>query len=130
MFSSLYGQPVPGLSFLTLSWMSTQPRRSYPTLVAQMVRTEAETVATQAKRHQKTPQRKKNAPQGKRGRPKGRKHKEKTHVPWSPERQRIQTMIHKQLQVIGGMIALTHMVLDGHFGNHNALHMVRGAACT
>ena len=42
------------------------------------------------------------------------------------ELQRIQIMIHKQLQVIGGMIALTHMVLDGHFGNHPAVHMVRG----
>jgi putative transposase len=125
-FSSLYGKPVPGLSFFTLSLISTQQRRSYPTMVEQMVRTEAEKVATQAKSHKKTQQRKKSAPKGKPGRPKGSKNKEKTHVTLSPELQRIQTMIHKQLQVIGGMIALTHMVLDGHFGNHPAVHMVRG----
>jgi len=125
-FSSLYGKPVPGLSFFTLSLISTQQRRSYPTMVEQMVRTEVEKGATHAKSHKKTQQRRKNAPKGKPGRPKGSKNKEKTHVTLSPELQRIQSMIHKQLQVIGGLITLTHMVLDGHFGNHPAVHMVRG----
>jgi hypothetical protein len=123
-FSSLYGKLVPGLSFFTLALMSTQQRRSYPTMVEHMVRTEAEKVATQAKSHKKTQQRKKHAPQGKPGRPKGSKNKEKTQVTLRPELQRIQTMIPQQLQVLSGMIAPTHMVLDGHFGNHPAVHDV------
>ena len=125
-FSSLYGKPVPGLAFFTLSLISTHQRRSYPTMVEQMVRTEAEKAATQATNHKKTQQRKKTAQKGKPGRPKGSKNREKTHVTLSPELQRIQTMIQQQLGVIGGLIPLTHMVLDGHFGNHPALHMVRG----
>jgi putative transposase len=125
-FSSLYGQPVPGLSVFPLSLISTQQRRSYPTMVEQMGRTEADKVATQATSHKKTQQRKKPAPQGTPGRPKGSKNKEKTHVPLRPELQRIPTMIHQQLQVLGGMMALPPMVLEGHFGNHPAVHLVRG----
>lgn len=125
-FSSLYGKPVLGLSFFTLSLISTQQRRSYPTMVEHIVRTEAEKVATQAKRHKKTQQRKKNVHKGKPGRPPGSKNREKTHVTLSPELQRIQTMIQHQLGVVDGLIPLTHMVLDGHFGTHPALHMVRG----
>jgi len=125
-FSSLYGKPVPGLSFFALSLISTQQRRSYPTMVEHMVRTEAEKVATQAKSHKKTQQRQKTAHQGKPGRPPGSKNREKTPVTLSPELQRIQTMIQQQLGVVGGLIPLTHMVLDGHFFNSPALHMVRG----
>ena len=41
-FSSLYGKPVPGLSFFVLSFISTGKRRSFPMMVEQMVRSEAE----------------------------------------------------------------------------------------
>ena len=34
-------------------------------------------------------------------------------------------MLGALLQVIAGVISLTHLVLDGHFGNHNALQMAR-----
>jgi hypothetical protein len=95
-------------------------------MVEQMVRTEAEKVATHATSHKKTQPRKTNAPTGKAGRPKGSKNKAKTHVTLRPELQRIQTMMHKQLQGIGGRITRTPRVLDGHFGNHPAVHMVRG----
>src|SRR5712691_1067987 len=122
------GKKTYGLDrfFSPLSLISPQQRRSYPTMVEQMVRTEAEKVATQATSPKKTQPRQQNAPQGKPGRPKGSKNKEQPPVTLSPELQRIQTMIHHQLQVIGGMIALTHMLLEGHFGNHPAVHMVRG----
>jgi len=125
-FSSLDGKPVPGLSFFPLSLMSTQQRRSYPTMVEPMVRTEAEKVATHATSHKKTQPRKTNAPQGQSGRPKGSKNKEKTPVTLRPELPRLQTMMPKQLQGSGGMIARTPMVLDGHVGNHPAVHMGRG----
>ena len=44
----------------------------------------------------------------------------------NPELQRIQAMIEKLLKLIGTVIPLHHLVLDGHFGNHPALHMARG----
>ena len=37
-FSSLYGKPVPGLAFFTLSLVSLQQRRSFPIRVEQVVR--------------------------------------------------------------------------------------------
>jgi putative transposase len=124
-FSSLYGKPVPGLSFFSLSLISLKERRSYPIRVEQMLRTEAEKAATQSKARKRISQPKYPAKKGKPGRPQGSKNREKTHIVLSPELQRIQTMMQQQLLVINGVIPLSHTVLDGHFGNHPALHMVR-----
>ena len=38
-FASLYGKPVPGLAFFTLSLVRVQQRRSFPLCVEQVVRT-------------------------------------------------------------------------------------------
>ena len=48
-FSSLYGKPVPGLAFFTLSLVSIQQRRSFPLRVEQVVRSDAEKAARKAK---------------------------------------------------------------------------------
>src|SRR6185503_6135224 len=48
-FASLYGKPVPGLAFFTLSLVSTQQRRSFPLCVEQVVRSDAEKAASKAK---------------------------------------------------------------------------------
>ena len=48
-FSSLYGKPVPGLAFFTLSLVSIQERRWFPVRVEQVVRSEAEKAASKAK---------------------------------------------------------------------------------
>ena len=53
------------------------------------------------------------------------KNKDKTAVTLNPELLRIQAMIEKFLTLIGTVIPLSHLVLDCHFGNHPALHMVR-----
>ncbi len=125
-FSSLYGKPVPGLAFFTLSLISTNKRHSYPMMVEQMVRSEAEKTAAQKKKaSQKAAKRKKKTKKGKPGRPKGSKNTNKTAVTLNPELLRIQTMIQKLLHIIGALIPLERMVLDGHFGNHPAWHMVR-----
>ena len=121
-FSSLYGKPVPGLSFFTLSLISTQKRHSYPMMVEQMVRSETEKATTQEKKRKG----KKKTKKGKPGRPKGSKNKNKTVVTLNPELLRIQAMIQRQLTLIGTLIPLSHIVLDGHFGTHPAWHMVRG----
>ena len=123
-FSSLYGKPVPGLSFFTLSLISVKERRSYPIRVEQMLRTEAEKAAARAKpKAQLALQRR--GQQSQPGRPQGSKNREKTHVVLNSELQRIQTMIQQQLAMINGTIPLCYIVLDGHFGNHPALYMVR-----
>jgi putative transposase len=41
-FASLYGTPVPGLAFFTLSLGSLQQRRAFPVRVEQVVRSDAE----------------------------------------------------------------------------------------
>ena len=122
-FASLYGKPVPGLAFFTLSLVSTQARRSFPLRVEQVVRSDAEKAARKAKAaakklHPSTTKRP-------RGRPKGSTNQPKAAPPLTPELGRIATMLDALLHLIAGVIPLSYLVLDGHFGNHNALQMAR-----
>ena len=82
-FASLYGKPVPGLAFFTLSLVSVQARRSFPMRVVQVVRSDAEKAASKAKAAAKQPQ----SPCATRrpGRPKGSKNTPKADVPLTPE---------------------------------------------
>src|SRR5512135_2149110 len=122
-FASLLSRVVPGLAFFTLALISTKVRRSSPVYLQQVVRSEAEKAASRAKAAAK------RAPQApeprKRGRPKGSKDKVTAEVVLSPELRRIQAMLEGQLKRMCGLICVTHLVLDGHFGNHPTLHMVR-----
>jgi putative transposase len=120
-FAGLYGKPVPGLAFFTLSLISTKQRRSFPIAVEQVVRTPQEKAAARAKGTAKTG----GAPKRRPGRPKGSTTKAKTTVELTPELGRIQTMVQHLIQRIGGLFPLTYLVLDGHFGNNNALQMAR-----
>ncbi|MBT0160996.1 transposase, partial [Candidatus Bathyarchaeota archaeon A05DMB-2] len=122
-FSSLQQKAVPGLSFFTLSLVSSKQRHSYPVGVEQMIRTEEEKASSKAKKEAKKA--KPAQPKRKPGRPKGSRNKNKADVTLSPELQRIQKMLKSFLNAIQGTIQLTHLVLDGHFGNHPAFHMVR-----
>jgi hypothetical protein len=122
-FSSLLKRAVPGLSFFALSLISVQQRHSHPVYVEQMVRTTEEKAASQVRKQAKKA--KPEGPKRKPGRPKGRRNKNKAEVVLNPELQRIQKMLEAFLNIIQGMIHLTYLVLDGHFGNHPALHMVR-----
>ena len=122
-FSSLYGKPVPGLAFFTLSLVSIQQRRSFPMRVEQVVRSDAEKAASKAKAEAKKPK----APNTKRrpGRPKGSPNHPKAAVTLSPELVRIQAMLTAFLQLIATVLSVTSLVLDGHFGNHHALRRVQ-----
>src|SRR5437879_10819481 len=81
-FASLYGKPVPGLAFFTLSLVRVQARRSFPIRVEQVVRSEAEKAASKAKAAAK----KSKAPCAKRrpGRPKGSTNTPKADVTFTP----------------------------------------------
>jgi putative transposase len=119
-FASLYGQAVPGLAFCTLSLISTQTRRSFPVRVEQVIRSDAEKAASKAKAAAK------QAPSSRAtrrpGRPQGTKNKNKAEVTLTPELVRIKSMIDALLHLITASLPLTYLVLDGHFGNRNALH--------
>jgi len=122
-FASLYGKPVPGLAFFTLSLVSTQQRRAFPLCVEQVVRSAAEKAASKAKADAK----KQNPAIAKRrpGRPKGSQSKPKADLTHTPEIGRITAMLDALLKLIAGVVPLTYLVLDGHFGNKHALAMAR-----
>jgi putative transposase len=91
-------------------------------MVEQQERSTEEKAAAKPKKKRKN---KKSATKRKPGRPKGSKNKDKTQVNLTAELQLIQNMVLKLLILINGVIPITYMVLDGHFGNNNALQMVR-----
>lgn len=122
-FASLYGKPIPGVAFCTLSLVSVQARRSFPMRVEQVVRSDAEKAASKAKAAAKKA--KSPGAKGRPGRPKGRKNTPKADVPLTPELGRISGWLDALLRLIAGVVSLPYVVLDGHFGHHNALHMVR-----
>jgi putative transposase len=122
-FASLYGKPVPGLAFFALSLVSIQQRRSFPIRVEQVVRSDGEKAARKAKAAAKQPK----VPCAKRrpGRPKGSKNTPKADVTFTPELVRITSWLDALLRLIAGVVSVTYVVLDGHFGNHNALAMAQ-----
>ena len=122
-FSGLYGKPVPGIAFFTLSLISTQERTSYPTMTEQRVRSEAEKASAKSKAKKRKKRNK--SKRGNAGRPKGSKNKDKTKVVLTEELEQIKTMVQKQLAIINGVISIKHLVLDGHFGNNNSLQMTK-----
>ena len=119
-FSSIFGKPVRGLAFFALSLIDVESERSLPIMVEQVIKTEEEEKQAQAKRKKKKTKAKK-----KRGRPKGSKNKDKTKVEWTPELKQIDAMIRKVLKTVGQFLFIRYIVMDGHFGNNNALQMVR-----
>src|SRR2546425_2044332 len=90
-FASLYGKPVPGLAFFTLSLVSTQQRRSFPMRVEQVVRSDAEKAArkAQADAKQQAPSTAKRRP----GRPTGSTNTPTAEVTLTPELGRITAML-------------------------------------
>lgn len=117
-FSSLYGKPVPGLSFFCLSLISVKGRTSYPVMMEQVVKEEE-------KADEKPASQKVKKQAGKRGRPKGSKNKNRREVELSPYLQHIQTMLTNLLLLFGVDLTPVYCVMDGAFGNNNALQMVR-----
>ncbi len=123
-FSGLLSKVVPSIAIFALSLIDVEERRSYPIRVEQVIRSEAEKAAAKAKKQQRKAKQKAKV-KGKPGRPKGSKNRDKTQVELTPELQRIQEMVKEQLAIFQGLLSITYLVLDGHFGNNNALQMVR-----
>jgi len=125
-FSSLLGKTVSSIAIFALSLINVNQRHSYPSMVEQVIRTQAEKEAARARtKKRKARKDHKAALKGKRGRPKGSKNRDKTKVELTPELVRIQNMVRKQISILQGIVSITYLALDGHFGNNNALQMVR-----
>lgn len=136
-FASIFGKPVPGLSFFALSLISVKQRHSFPLLIRQLFRShkEKDSAAPASSSSHKTTRssdkgakNRGNANKKKskvRGRPQGSKNTNKTDVELSPDLLEIQDMLKNLLQRIGRTLSLTYVVLDGALGNNYALQMVR-----
>jgi len=124
-FSSIFNKPVAGLAFFALSLVSMEERKSYPLLVEQVIRSEAEKAATKAKKAEKAKKRSKSSKRkGKRGRPKGSKNKDKRQIEWTAELKRVKEMATTLIQRVSPLVRPRYFVLDGHFGNNNVMQMV------
>ena len=124
-FSSLFGQPVPGLAFLAFSLVSVEERKSYPLLVEQVVRSEEEKARIQQQKafkasQKRTSSKKKRTP----GRPKGSTNKDKRQLHWTEELLQVKRMASTLIERIRPL-SLRYLVLDGHFGINNVMQMVR-----
>jgi len=117
-FSSLQQRVIPGLSFFVFSVIDVQERQSYPIQVAQIVKTEGE----KAHKEKKEPAKGKKRPVG---RPKGSKNKKDEKPALSAELLRIQPVLQAFLVVLKGVLSISYLVMDGHFGNYPSAWMVR-----
>lgn len=118
-FSSLASKPINGLSFFVLSLVSVKERQSFPIKIEQIIKSDEE-------RNSTSPIKKVNSPEKRgKGRPKGSKNKNKTEVILTSELLLIRKMINSLFELIAHFIPLTYLVVDGHFGNNNALQMAR-----
>jgi hypothetical protein len=124
-FSGIQQQVISGLSFFTFSLVNVREEHSYPMQATQMVKSAEEKATSKAKAEAKKV--KKTDEKKKPGRPKGSKNKDKQEVVFSPELLRIQKALKDLLETIGTTIALTYVVMDGHFGNYPSAFMVRQA---
>jgi len=118
-FSSLINKPILGLSFFTLSLVSIEKRHSFPIQIKQIIKPTS-TEDNPELRPEIKPQEKRG-----RGRPKGSKNKNKTEVILTHELLLIKSMINSLSPLLAGLISLTYLVVDGQFGNNNALQMAR-----
>jgi putative transposase len=116
-FSSIYGKPVRGLSFYAISLVSTKWRISFPIMIKQVIRSEEEL-------NQKEQNNSKSKEKRGRGRPKGSKNKNKANVELPSYLCFIQSMLKKVQSLIGTTISIKYAVLDGAFGNNNAMQMI------
>src|SRR5437868_3311971 len=123
-FSGLKGRVIKGLSFFVLSLINVKERRSYPLMVKQVVRSEAEKAALKARKGELGKKRKKS-----RGKPKGRKkgslNKNRNEPQFSAELLRISGLLRVLLKLVGVFVRVRYLAMDGHFGHQQAVLMAR-----
>lgn len=114
-YSGLAQRVIPGVSFMALSVIDVEARQSYPLYVEQIIPV-AKDEETPAPDPPKRPP----------GRPKGRKNYEKPDPELSPLLGLFQGML-DTIQPHMSEITVSHVVLDGKFGNYPSTWVVREA---
>lgn len=114
-FSSLQQRAIPSVSFFAFALIDVQARQSYPLHITQVIKDEPE--ATKAAPARKAPPAKRRV-----GRPKGSKNGNPPSL--NPELRRIQLMWQAFLSLLAGLVRVSYLVLDGHFGNYPSAWMV------
>jgi hypothetical protein len=113
-YSGLTQRVIPSISFLTLSLIDVQERRSYPLHIQQLMPTAQDEVPPST------------VPKRPRGRPKGSKNHVKPEPVLSPLLQVLQAMFTTVLTPMTPL-SVKHVVLDGQFGNYPTTWTVRQA---
>lgn len=112
-YSSLAGRPIPSLSFLAVSLIDVEARRSYPLQVEQHQPSSKAALPAPPAASKRRP-----------GRPKG----SKNHAKATPVLSAELSLLEQMLRTITTRIAplsIRHVVLDGYFGTYPATFMVR-----
>ena len=124
-FSGLRGQVVKGLEFFVFSLISVRGRKSFPLVMGQTVRSEAEKAILKHRRQARYEVKKKGKKKRKKltGRPKGDKNKDKEKLELSAELLRINGLLKQLLKLIRLFVTVKYVVLDGHFGHAQAVLM-------
>ncbi len=122
-FSGIVGAVVKGLEFFVISLIDVTRRESYPLAVKQTVRSEAEKAAMGRRKKAKRSRKKKSKKLS--GRPKGVLNKDKTKLNLSSELWRINELLKATIRLVRIFAAVKYLALDGHFGHHQAVLMVR-----
>lgn len=123
-FSGLKGRVIKGLSFFVVSLINVRQRRSYPLIVKQVVRSEAEKAALKAQR-EKAGKKSRKSLGKRRGRKKGSKNRNRNEPDFSPELLRISGWLTLLLKLIRVFVRVRYLALDGHFGHQQAVLMAR-----
>lgn len=116
-FSGLQQRVIPSGSFFAFAVIEVQERQSYPLHVAQVIKEEPK--ATKPEPGLTAKPEKRRA-----GRPKGSKNKMGNPPRLSPELLRIQPMLQAFLSLLSGVVRVSSLALDGHFGNYPSAGMV------
>lgn len=128
-FSSIYRRVVPGLSFFGVSLVRVEAEQSTMMRMEQLSKEES-TTPKKEKRKRKAKDKKcaSKEPKKKGGRPKGSRNQNRRDVTLPRYLQTIQAYFKEVLDVVGDRLTVPYCVLDGAFGNNNALQMVRRLA--
>jgi putative transposase len=124
-FSSLCDKAIPSVACFSLALVHVGRRQAYSLSNEQVVRTEQEKQQARERKQQRQKRAKKSTPKKPRGRPQGSKNRDKAAVPLSAELLRIKAQASKALRLIRKRMWVSHLALDGHFGNNAACQMAR-----
>lgn len=119
-FSSIAKRVVPSLSFFAISVIN--PSKCMSSVISMTQLTRNQSTSGKSRPKPKQAAKKKH---NKRGRPKGRKNKNRRDVVLPDHLQHIQALLLEVMSLLGSSVSVAYFVLDGAFGNNNAVQMVR-----